>query len=73
MLDNQDAASLKQLVGSGAGGSSATCSSRRPAGVSLDTVRAVAETGVDLISTSALTMGAPPVDVSMTLTLDQEV
>ena len=42
-------------------------------GVSLDTVRAVADTGVDLISTSALTMGAPPVDVSLTLLLDQEV
>jgi nicotinate-nucleotide pyrophosphorylase (carboxylating) len=39
-------------------------------GVSLDTVRAVAETGVDLISTSALTMGAPPVDVSLTLLLE---
>jgi nicotinate-nucleotide pyrophosphorylase (carboxylating) len=37
-------------------------------GISLDTVRAVAEAGVDLISTSALTMGAPPVDVGLTLT-----
>ncbi|NLV72149.1 MAG: nicotinate-nucleotide diphosphorylase (carboxylating), partial [Actinobacteria bacterium] len=37
--------------------------------VSLATVRTVAETGVDLISTSALTMGAPPVDVSLTLTV----
>lgn len=37
--------------------------------VTLDNVRAIAETGVDLISTSALTMGAPPVDVALTLTV----
>jgi nicotinate-nucleotide pyrophosphorylase (carboxylating) len=37
--------------------------------VSLGTVRAVAETGVDLISTSALTMGAPAVDLGLTLTV----
>jgi nicotinate-nucleotide pyrophosphorylase (carboxylating) len=37
--------------------------------VSLETVRAVAETGVDLISTSALTMGAPPVDLALSLTM----
>lgn len=33
--------------------------------VRLDTVRAVAEAGVDLISTSALTVGAPPVDIGL--------
>lgn len=33
--------------------------------VRLDTVRAVAETGVDLVSTSALTVGAPPVDIGL--------
>jgi nicotinate-nucleotide pyrophosphorylase (carboxylating) len=33
--------------------------------VRIDTVRAVAETGVDLISTSALTVGAPPVDIGL--------
>lgn len=33
--------------------------------VRLDTVRAVAETGVDLISTSALTVGAPSVDIGL--------
>ncbi len=66
MLDNQDLASLKHLVG-------VARSIRRDVvleasgGVSLDTVRAIAETGVDLISTSALTMGAPPVDVGLTL------
>ena len=34
-------------------------------GINLDTVRAVAETGVDLISVGALTHSAPSVDISM--------
>lgn len=66
MLDNQDLVSLKHLV-SIARGIKRDLVLEASGGVSLDTVRAVAETGVDLISTSALTMGAPPVDVSLTL------
>ena len=66
MLDNQDLASLKHLVGV-ARSIKRDVVLEASGGVSLDTVRAVAETGVDLISTSALTMGAPPVDVSLTL------
>jgi nicotinate-nucleotide pyrophosphorylase (carboxylating) len=69
MLDNQSLAALKHLVG--------VARSIKPdvvleasGGVSLETVRAIAETGVDLISTSALTMGAPPVDVALTLRMD---
>jgi nicotinate-nucleotide pyrophosphorylase (carboxylating) len=34
-------------------------------GVTLDTIRAIAETGVDLISVGALTHSAPAVDISM--------
>lgn len=66
MLDNQDLDSLRHLV-------EVARSIKRDVvleasgGVSLDSVRAIAETGVDLISSSALTMGAPPVDVSLTL------
>ena len=69
MLDNQDVASLQRLA--------AVARELKPGvvleasgGVSLETVRAIARTGVDLISTSALTMGAPPVDVSLTLLMD---
>ncbi|MFN8614879.1 MAG: carboxylating nicotinate-nucleotide diphosphorylase [Vampirovibrionales bacterium] len=36
-------------------------------GVTLNTVGAIAQTGVDLISTSQLTLGAPPVDIGMEL------
>ena len=34
-------------------------------GVTLDTVRAIAETGVDFISVGALTHSAPALDLSM--------
>ncbi|MEU5391441.1 hypothetical protein [Streptomyces tibetensis] len=36
--------------------------------VRLDTVRAIAETGVDLISVGALTHSAPALDLTMLLT-----
>jgi len=39
-------------------------------GVTLSSVRAIAETGVDLISVGALTHSAPAVDLSMTLYLE---
>jgi nicotinate-nucleotide pyrophosphorylase (carboxylating) len=70
MLDNQDVESLKHLVGV-ARGIKRDVVLEASGGVSLDTVRAVAETGVDLISTSALTMGAPPVDVGLTLLMEE--
>jgi nicotinate-nucleotide pyrophosphorylase (carboxylating) len=68
MLDNQGLDSLRSLV--------QVARSLWPdvvleasGRVSLETVRAIAETGVDLISTSALTMGAPPVDLALSLTM----
>lgn len=69
MLDNQDLTSLKHLV-EVARGIKRDVLLEASGGVSLDTVRAVADTGVDLISTSALTMGAPPADVSLTLLME---
>jgi nicotinate-nucleotide pyrophosphorylase (carboxylating) len=69
MLDNQDLEQLRRLV--------AVARDLKPdvmleasGGVRLETVRAVAETGVDLISTSALTMGAPAADLALTLTVE---
>ncbi len=70
MLDNQDLGSLKHLV-EVARGLRRDVVLEASGGVSLDSVRAIAETGVDLISSSALTMGAPPVDVSLRLHLDK--
>jgi nicotinate-nucleotide pyrophosphorylase (carboxylating) len=68
MLDNQDLESLKSMV-LVARGLEPRVLLEASGRVSLETVRAVAETGVDLISTSALTMGAPPVDLALTLSV----
>lgn len=68
MLDNQDLESLTRLV-QVARALDPNVVLEASGGVSLKTVRAVAETGVDLISTSALTMGAPPMDLGLTLTV----
>jgi nicotinate-nucleotide pyrophosphorylase (carboxylating) len=64
MLDNIALDELSRLVGIARG--------LRPAlvleasgTIRIDTVRAVAETGVDVISTSAITVGAPPVDIGL--------
>ncbi len=38
-------------------------------GVTLDTIGAIAATGVDVISTSQLTMAAPPIDIGLELSL----
>jgi len=68
LLDNMDAGSLRKAVelrdgsaGRGGGGPSLEASG----GVSLDTVRTIAETGVDFISVGALTHSAPTLDFSM--------
>lgn len=68
LLDNMDAGSLRKAVelrdgtaGRGGGGPSLEASG----GVSLETVRTIAESGVDLISVGALTHSAPTLDFSM--------
>jgi nicotinate-nucleotide pyrophosphorylase (carboxylating) len=69
LLDNMDADTLREAVrlrgeSSAAGrGPSLEASG----GVSLETVRAIAETGVDLISVGALTHSAPTLDFSLLL------
>lgn len=39
-------------------------------GVTLETIRPIAETGVDFISVGRITQGAPPVDIGLDATLD---
>ncbi|MBA3436372.1 MAG: carboxylating nicotinate-nucleotide diphosphorylase [Thermoleophilaceae bacterium] len=64
LLDNMDVAELREAVERArATGASLEASG----GISLDTVRAVAETGVDFISVGALTHSAPALDVSLLL------
>jgi nicotinate-nucleotide pyrophosphorylase (carboxylating) len=61
LLDNMTAPELREAVALVAGRAKTEASG----GVTLDTVRAIAETGVDYISVGALTHGARSLDVSM--------
>jgi len=61
MLDNMDTGTMRQAVVR-VGGDALTEAS---GGINLDTVRAIAETGVDLISVGALTHSAPVLDLGL--------
>ncbi len=64
LLDNMTVAELREAVALNAGRARLEASG----GVSLDTIRDIAETGVDEISVGALTHSAPALDVSLELT-----
>ncbi|MEU0173837.1 carboxylating nicotinate-nucleotide diphosphorylase [Streptomyces massasporeus] len=69
MLDNMTLAQMKEVVGMRsaiAGGSTVLLEASGT--VTVERVRAIAETGVDLISVGMLTHSAPALDVSMMLT-----
>ena len=61
LLDNMDVATLKQAVGQVAGRVPLEASG----GVTLDTIRGIAETGVDYISVGRITQSAPAVDIGL--------
>jgi nicotinate-nucleotide pyrophosphorylase (carboxylating) len=61
LLDNMTPAQLRAAVGAVAG----RVLTEASGGVSLETVRAIAETGVDLISVGALTHSAPVLDLGL--------
>ena len=63
MLDNMDLETMREAVALSGGRVPLEASGN----VSLDTVRAIAETGVDFISAGALTHSAPVLDISMRL------
>jgi len=63
MLDNMEITAMKEAVVIIAGRAMVEASG----GVKLSTVRAIAETGVDIISVGALTHSAPSMDISMLL------
>lgn len=63
MLDNMDTTTMKTAVELIAGRALVEASG----GVNLQSVRAIAETGVDIISVGALTHSAPSMDISMLL------
>ena len=63
LLDNMDPAELRRAVELVAGRAELEASG----GITLDTIRGVAETGVDFISVGALTHSAPALDFSLLL------
>jgi nicotinate-nucleotide pyrophosphorylase (carboxylating) len=65
MLDNMPVATMAEAVQVVAGSALLEASG----GVRLETVRAIAETGVDLISVGALTHSAPALDISLNFTI----
>ncbi|MFI7489127.1 carboxylating nicotinate-nucleotide diphosphorylase [Micromonospora echinaurantiaca] len=71
MLDNVPVADLEMVVKIRAERADASLIMLEASGtVRLDSVRAIAETGVDLISVGALTHSAPALDLTMLLTTD---
>jgi nicotinate-nucleotide pyrophosphorylase (carboxylating) len=69
LLDNMDAGTLREAVRlrDENAGAEKRPSLEASGGVDLDNVRAIAETGVDLISVGALTHSAPSLDFSLLL------
>jgi len=63
LLDNLSLVALREVVSRARG----RARSEASGGVTLDTVRAIAETGVDFISVGALTHSAPALDLSITV------
>lgn len=68
LLDNFDLARMREAVKLNAGRSKLEGSG----GVNLDTVRAIAETGVDRISIGALTKNINAIDLSMRFSMDNK-
>jgi nicotinate-nucleotide pyrophosphorylase (carboxylating) len=66
LLDNMDCDELREAVA--ARGEHRAPMLEASGGVSLDTVRAIAETGVDFISVGAITHSAPAMDVGLDFT-----
>lgn len=65
MLDNMDLNSMRKAVGL----INHRATVEASGGVNMDTVRAIAETGVDWISVGAITHSAPALDISLKLKL----
>lgn len=65
LLDNMDLEAMRKAVGIVSGKAIVEASGN----VRLETVRAIAETGVDLISVGALTHSAPALDISLNFAL----
>lgn len=70
LLDNMTPDQLSQAVAINRKAGSSRVKLEASGNVSLDTVVAIAETGVDFISTSKITMAAPTLDVGLDIKID---
>jgi nicotinate-nucleotide pyrophosphorylase (carboxylating) len=70
LLDNMHLSLLREAVAEVRGHTGPRPETEASGGISLDTVRAVAETGVDFISVGALTHSAPALDLSLLIAGD---
>jgi nicotinate-nucleotide pyrophosphorylase (carboxylating) len=66
LLDNMDVSTLRQAVAQVAGRVPLEASG----GVNLDTIRGIAETGVDYVSVGRITQSAPAVDIGLDYSID---
>ncbi|MCZ4289088.1 carboxylating nicotinate-nucleotide diphosphorylase [Hoeflea alexandrii] len=69
LLDNMGPDMLRQAVAMNAARSGGPIKLEASGNVNLDTIRAIAETGVDYISTSKITMAAPTLDIGLDMAI----
>ncbi|MCR9120848.1 MAG: carboxylating nicotinate-nucleotide diphosphorylase [Phyllobacteriaceae bacterium] len=72
LLDNMTPDLLRQAVAINQADNGGKVRLEASGGVDLDTVAAIAETGVDFISTSKITMAAPTLDLGLDMVLDRD-
>ena len=65
LLDNMDAATMREAVDIVAG----RCEIEASGGITLETIRAKAESGVDYISVGRMTQSAPAADIGLDVTI----
>ncbi|GAB5460175.1 carboxylating nicotinate-nucleotide diphosphorylase [Hoeflea alexandrii] len=69
LLDNMGPDMLRAAVAMNAARSGGPITLEASGNVNLDTIRAIAETGIDYISTSKITMAAPTLDIGLDMTI----
>ncbi|MDF1607743.1 carboxylating nicotinate-nucleotide diphosphorylase [Hoeflea sp. YIM 152468] len=69
LLDNMGPDLLRQAVAMNSSMSGRRMTLEASGNVDLDTIKAIAETGVDYISTSRITMAAPTLDIGLDMTI----
>ena len=70
LLDNMSTSQLKEAVSMNAKDNDGSIKLEASGNVNLKTIKAIAETGVDYISTSKITMAAPTLDVGLDIAIN---